>query len=115
MAAQPENVSNGVKPNTLKRLYYSAAWRNRTVPFVLARDPLCVLALSCEGTAPSTDVDHKIRAEEYIAMHEGDETFFFDPENLQGACHACHSRKTQLENKGLWHCNLIEGDMGSNL
>src|SRR3989442_15480521 len=75
----------------------------------------CILALICNGSAPSTDVDHKIRAEQYIAMHNNDETFFFDPKNLQGACHACHSRKTQLENKGLWHCNVIEGDMGSNL
>jgi hypothetical protein len=48
------------------------------------------------------DVDHKIRAEQDIANHQSDETFFFDPENLQGACHACYSRKTQLENKGLW-------------
>jgi 5-methylcytosine-specific restriction endonuclease McrA len=43
------------------------------------------------------------RAELYIAQHGGDETFFFDPDNLQGACRACHSHKTNLEEQGQWN------------
>lgn len=86
----------------LKKLYDSAAWRVRTVRFILARDPLCQIGILCDGTAPSTDIDHAMRAELYIAQHDGDETFFFDPNNLRGACHACHSHKSQLERRGLW-------------
>lgn len=67
-----------------------------------ARDPLCQLGILCGGLAPSTDVDHIIRAEVYIAMHQGDETYFFDTDNLRGLCHADHSHKTALENQGLW-------------
>ena len=32
-----------------------------------------------------------------------------------GIVNACHSRKTQLENKGLWLQQNYKGDMGSNL
>src|SRR5882672_8857591 len=55
----------------LKKLYDSAAWRVRTVRFILARDSLCQIGILCGGTAPSTDVDHAIRAEQYIAQHDG--------------------------------------------
>ena len=49
------------------------------------------------------DVDHIIRAEVYIAQHGGDSGMFFDLDNnLRGVCHACHARKTSLENRGLW-------------
>jgi 5-methylcytosine-specific restriction endonuclease McrA len=52
---------------------------------VLARDPLCRIARLCNGTALSTDADHiKPRRQ------GGEDTM----ENLQGACHACHSHKT---------------------
>jgi hypothetical protein len=61
-----------------------------------------MIAFLCEGQAPSTNVDHVIRAAIYISMHGGDQTWFFDPDNLQGACQADHSRKTSLENQGLW-------------
>lgn len=86
----------------LKRLYDSSDWRNQLVPYVLSRDPLCRLGIICEGRAFSTDVDHIIRAEVYIAQHGGDHTFFYDPDNLQGICHADHSHKTALENVGRW-------------
>lgn len=86
----------------LKRLYDCAAWRKQTVPFILARDPLCQLALVCEGNAASTDVDHIIRAEIYIAEHDGDRLTFYDRDNLRGVCHSCHSRKTVLEERGQW-------------
>ena len=86
----------------LKRLYDSPAWRRRAVPFVLGRDPLCQLGIICGGRARSTDVDHIIRAEIYIGAHQGDETFFFDTDNLRGLCHADHSHKTALENSSKW-------------
>jgi 5-methylcytosine-specific restriction enzyme A len=103
----------------LKKLYDCAAWRKRTKPFVLSRDPLCTIGMLCRGTAFSTDVDHTIRAEVYIAQHGGDQSFFYDTDNLRGACHACHSHKTARENVGAWKepSERVdpEGDMGSDL
>jgi 5-methylcytosine-specific restriction endonuclease McrA len=64
---------------------------------------MCEIGILCRGTALSNHVDHVIRAELYIAQHAGDETFFFDPDNLQGACQACHTHKTNLEEKGQWN------------
>jgi len=90
------------RDNELKRLYDRAPWRKHTVPFILARDPLCQIGIVCEGHAASTDVDHVIRAEIYIEQHGGDPLAFYDPDNLRGACHSCHSRKTVLEQRGAW-------------
>ena len=78
----------------IRRLYDSVQWRKRTQPFVLMRDPLCKIAVLCEGRAPSTDADHIIPAVEYVAQHGGDLRYFFDTNNLQGACHADHTAKT---------------------
>jgi|GEM_PF-6206153 len=86
----------------IRRLYDSVAWRNRTRPYILARDPLCQIGVLCGGSAPSTDIDHVIPAEQYIEMHGGDYSFFYDESNLRGACHADHTRKTSLERHGLW-------------
>ena len=86
----------------LKRLYDSVTWRLRTRRFILSRDPLCQIAALCLGRAPSVDVDHIIRAEIYIELHQGDVSYFYDPENLRGACHEDHARKTSLEARGLW-------------
>jgi 5-methylcytosine-specific restriction endonuclease McrA len=81
----------------LGRLYDSIQWRQRTRPYILARDPLCKIAILCEGRAPSTDADHVIPAELYVAQHNGDASYFYDAANLQGACHADHTAKTARE------------------
>lgn len=78
----------------LRRLYDSAQWRKRTQPFVLARDPICKIGKLCGGLEPSTDADHIIPAADYIAQHGGDARYFYDVNNLQGACHADHTAKT---------------------
>jgi 5-methylcytosine-specific restriction protein A len=90
------------RAHALKSYYDSSAWRKRTRPFILNRDPLCLIGILCGGQELSTDVDHIVRAEVYIAQHNGDPTAFFDSANLQGACHADHSLKTKLENTGRW-------------
>jgi 5-methylcytosine-specific restriction endonuclease McrA len=89
----------------LKRLYDAWAWRGRNGArrVVLARDTLCQIAVLCNGRERSVDVDHIIRAELYIEQHGGDQTFFYDPENLRGACVADHTRKTSMENRGEWN------------
>lgn len=79
----------------LRRLYDTAQWRKRTQPAVLQRDPMCRIGKLCGGNAPSTDADHILPAEKYVAQHGGDERRFFDLANLQGACHADHTAKTR--------------------
>ena len=86
----------------LKRFYDSKHWRKYTVPAVLLDHPLCRIAVLCQGHAPSTEVDHIVRAEVWIANHDGNPLSFYNRENLRGACHADHSRKTALENAGKW-------------
>jgi 5-methylcytosine-specific restriction endonuclease McrA len=87
----------------LKRFYDSSTWRVTVRRFIKARDPLCTIAILCEGRAFTQDIDHIIRAELYIEQHDGDCSYFYDPENLRGACHADHARKTSLENQGIWN------------
>jgi 5-methylcytosine-specific restriction endonuclease McrA len=93
----------------LKRLYDAWRWRGRrgTRNKILTRDPLCTIGILCGGRAPSVHVDHVIRAEVYVEMHGGDEEFFYDEKNLRGACEACHSHKTALENAGTWDEALV--------
>jgi len=55
---------------------------------VLARQPFCHIAVLCDGTALSTEADH-------IVPKSKGCTDSLD--NLQGACHACHSHKTATE------------------
>jgi hypothetical protein len=107
--AQPAHVATAARDRErtrradgIRRLYDSAQWRRRTQPHVLARDPMCTIGVICGGNAPSTDVDHEIQAEIYIAQHGGDQRYFFDENNLRGACHADHTRKTSLERRGQW-------------
>lgn len=71
----------------MRGFYSSARWR-RLRAQVLAEEPLC-LACRAEGQLePATDVDH-------VVPHRGNRARFFDRDNLQALCHACHSRKTQ--------------------
>lgn len=76
------------RPNwDVRRWYRTDLWL-RLRALVLQEEPICKLCLVQGRTVPSTDVDH-------IVKHEGKHERFFDRNNLQGLCHACHSRKTQ--------------------
>jgi len=77
---------------------YGANWRKLRL-FIIARDPFCMIGEICDPVdpvtgkrsgrrAPSTDVDHIKPREAGGTDHE---------ENLQGACHACHSWKTATQ------------------
>ncbi|WP_269448179.1 HNH endonuclease [Lentibacillus sp. JNUCC-1] len=57
----------------------------------LRRNPLCVHCTDSGMTVPATEVDH-------IVPHRGDRDLFWDPNNHQGLCKSCHSKKTR---KGL--------------
>jgi 5-methylcytosine-specific restriction enzyme A len=71
-----------------RELYGKAAWNgpHGLRQFILQRDPICK---ACHREW-STDADH-------IRDHNGDWQLFFDRENCQGLCHACHSMKTAKE------------------
>ena len=71
----------------VKRSYDRRRWRDRLSVIVLRRDPICVVP-GCNE--PSTDADHIVPKSQ-----GGDDSM----ENLQGMCHAHHSRKTRQENQ----------------
>lgn len=68
---------------TLQQRGYPANW-NKLRAFILARDPICK---GCEN-ALSNECDHR------LPLERGGSN---DPENLQGLCQTCHSRKTRIE------------------
>lgn len=65
---------------------YDWRWR-KLARVILLRDPIC---RKCREES-STDVDH------IIPRSAGGTD---DPENLQGICHRCHSRKTATTDGG---------------
>ena len=70
------------------RGYSSRGQWGRLRLMILRRDPLCKLRILCDGTEPSTQVDHIIPR-----LKGGDDSL----ENLQGVCASCHSHKTATE------------------
>ena len=71
---------------------YGSKWRKERALFLLEH-PWCVDCQKDGKREPATEVDHKI-------PHKGDPKLFWDKNNWQGLCHACHSRKTALEDGG---------------
>ena len=65
---------------------YDAKWR-RARKLFLQRHPLCANCLSQGIVTPATVVDH-------IVPHRGDHRLFWDEQNWQPLCKACHDRKT---------------------
>lgn len=53
----------------------------------LEKSPLCLECKKVGRVEVATDVDH-------IIPHRGDMRLFWDRNNWQGLCHACHSAKT---------------------
>jgi len=70
----------------VRRLYRTARW-DRMRAGVLSEEPVCRDCMDVGRVTASTDVDH-------IQPHRGDLRLFWDRENLQALCHACHSSKT---------------------
>jgi 5-methylcytosine-specific restriction enzyme A len=82
---------------------YGYRWQKLRI-FIIRRDPFCMIGEVCDSPdpvtgkrsgrrAPSTDVDH-ILPKPLGTDHE---------ENLQGACHACHSWKTATQDTNFAH------------
>ena len=76
------------RPNVdTRRLYQTRRWRILRAS-VLQDDPLCRVCHGHGVIEPAVDVDH-------IVPHRGEPFAFWDRDNLQALCHACHARKTQ--------------------
>lgn len=65
-----------------RRQQLPAGWSHRTVPRILARDPVCTDGVACGGRALSTEVHH--------VGHPSDHRDVV----LAGVCHACHVVRT---------------------
>ncbi len=75
-----------------RRLYKSARW-TRLRQRVLDADPLCRYCLEAEIVEEAKVVDH-------IRPHKGDPELFWDQDNLQPLCEACHNGRKQREDLG---------------
>lgn len=71
---------------TTKEKGYNSRWRKERNRY-LKKHPLCVRCLAEQKLIKATVVDHKI-------PHRGDQVLFWDENNWQALCKACHDRKT---------------------
>ena len=74
------------------RMYDTPRWR-KLRDLVLLQEPLCRMCSAMGRVTMATVVDH-------ITPHKGDMARFWDWNNLQSLCVACHSRKTAREDGG---------------
>ena len=71
---------------------YTSAWVKARHAYLNAH-PLCVQHRKEGALVAAAVVDHK-------APHKGDKTLFWDSNNWQALCKACHDRKTATEDGG---------------
>ncbi|MCU0871967.1 MAG: HNH endonuclease [Pirellulaceae bacterium] len=72
---------------------YDRNWRRERAAW-LAQFPLCAIHLQAGEIEPATVVDHKV-------PHEGQQDpAFWNRENWQSLCKACHDKKTRQESRG---------------
>lgn len=98
----PAHTKNNVRQQTRRRFDqirgtrqergYGQAWQKLRL-IILRRDPFCMIGVICDSDnvgnrAVSKEVDHIVPKSRGGTDAE---------ENLQGACHACHSHKTATE------------------
>jgi 5-methylcytosine-specific restriction enzyme A len=77
----------------MSKLYNLKRWHRLRLA-QLRKEPFCKYCTDFGIDSPATVVDH-------IKPHRGDETLFFDPENLQSLCKTCHdSAKQRFEKSG---------------
>ncbi len=86
----PRAVIEAKRPSASKR-GYDRRWQ-KTRELFFRRKPFCadIYGVHGERLVIATDLDH-------IVPHRGDMEKFRDPENLQGLCKECHSKKTATE------------------
>lgn len=76
------------------KFYDRAAWKRLRLE-QLRREPFCAFCARSGRQVPATVCDH-------VTPHKGDESLFFDPENLQSCCKSCHDAiKQRIEKSGI--------------
>lgn len=65
---------------------YNRRWQKARVIY-LQSNPLCVACMRSGRATPATVIDH-------VQPHRGDVNLFWDSNNWQSLCKACHDRKT---------------------
>ena len=65
---------------------YDSKWRSARKLY-LRKNPLCVKCRANGRLEPATVIDH-------IVPHRGDPKLFWDQDNWQALCKACHDKKT---------------------
>lgn len=71
---------------------YSSQWRKARAGF-LEKHPLCKCCHAAGKITAATVLDH-------VVPHKGDKGLFWDRENWQPLCKACHDSKTAREDGG---------------
>jgi 5-methylcytosine-specific restriction protein A len=71
------------------RLYNTAHWK-RLRALQLREHPLCEYCTQLGLTVLATVADH-------VKPHGGDTALFYDAQNLQSLCKACHDKAKQIE------------------
>lgn len=78
------------RPNAHARGYTSERWLKLRA-LKLSHDALCSVCLAAGRTTAATDVDH-------LERHAGPaDPRFWEWQNLDSKCHACHSQKTATQ------------------
>jgi 5-methylcytosine-specific restriction protein A len=72
---------------------YTAEWQKARIIYLRA-NPLCADCYKIGRLNAATVVDH-------IKAHKGDTLLFWDQDNWQPLCKACHDRKTAREDGGM--------------
>lgn len=81
--------------NKRQAFYRSKHWQDMRI-YVLYRDKTCRLCSTPDRPVPATEVDHIQDLKDAPQLR-------LDPDNLQGLCKSCHSKKTfETKMKGSW-------------
>jgi 5-methylcytosine-specific restriction protein A len=74
-----------------RRLYRTAAWQRLRLA-QLRSQPLCERCIASDVVEVATTVHHRV-------AHKGDETLFWDLNNLESVCDPCHNGPIQSEER----------------
>jgi len=85
-AAPPRDVCASLTDAQVHKWYCSKRWRELRAS-VIREQPFCRVCFTFGRRVLTVDVDH-------VQKHNGDPDLFWNRENLQGLCKACHAKKT---------------------
>ncbi|MBK0347880.1 HNH endonuclease [Aerococcaceae bacterium zg-ZJ1578] len=89
-----EKHRKDTRPSAYER-GYDSRWQKARKNYLIAH-PFCVECQKDNRMTLATDVDH-------IIPHKGDKELFWDMDNWQPLCKACHSRKTAKFDMQSWY------------